>query len=411
MRSSMTAIALALTIGMGAPAIAAQQAQAQGQAQAQAQVKPSKGAHKAILELHLAVKANDAANIPAKLAAAQAAAKTDEDRYLIAVERYKAAKAANSEPAAMAALADIVSSSLVERDKLVPLTLELAVAQLKAKQTAQAQASLQRALAIEPNNPDALAFLGEAHHAGGRTSEAVEMYRKSLAASSASGQKAKEIRYKRAVELAAKAKMPAALELSRQWAAAYPNARTWSTALGVYASQTQMDEDRSLDLLRLMRATGAMNSSSDFQKYAGLALYRGYPAEAKAVLEEGIAAGKVNANDAAVKPLLAEARTKAKSDAIDVAKTVQAGKAAATAKAALTSAELLYGIGEYASAAEVYRAALGKPGADSAHLNLRLGMALANAGDKAAATSAFNAVTGAHAELAKFWLLYLSAAA
>jgi hypothetical protein len=35
-------------------------------------------------------------------------------------------------------------------------------------------------------------------------------------------------------------------------------------------------------------------------------------------------------------------------------------------------------------------------------------MALARAGDKAGATAALNAVTGPHAEIAKYWLTYLS---
>jgi hypothetical protein len=41
-------------------------------------------------------------------------------------------------------------------------------------------------------------------------------------------------------------------------------------------------------------------------------------------------------------------------------------------------------------------------------VNLHLGMALARAGDKAGATAALNAVTGARADIAKYWLAYVS---
>jgi hypothetical protein len=51
---------------------------------------------------------------------------------------------------------------------------------------------------------------------------------------------------------------------------------------------------------------------------------------------------------------------------------------------------------------------MGKPGVDPNVANLHLGMALARAGDKAGATAALNAVTGPRADIAKFWLLYLS---
>src|SRR3954452_19787839 len=45
---------------------------------------PSKQALKALVELQKAVAANDTANIPAKVAAAQAAATTKDDRYITA---------------------------------------------------------------------------------------------------------------------------------------------------------------------------------------------------------------------------------------------------------------------------------------------------------------------------------------
>ena len=59
-------------------------------------IKPSKQAQKAFVELQRAVNANDTANIPAKLAAAQAVANTPEDKYLLAQFQLKIALAANN---------------------------------------------------------------------------------------------------------------------------------------------------------------------------------------------------------------------------------------------------------------------------------------------------------------------------
>jgi predicted Zn-dependent protease len=89
----------------------------------------------------------------------------------------------------------------------------------------------------------------------------------------------------------------------------------------------------------------------------------------------------------------------------DLAKEALAGPAA---KLAVKTADAYYGYGDYAQAAELYRAALTKTGADVNLINLHLGMALARAGDKAGATAALNAVTGPRAELAKYWLVYLA---
>jgi hypothetical protein len=49
-----------------------------------------------------------------------------------------------------------------------------------------------------------------------------------------------------------------------------------------------------LDLLRLARATGALKSEADYDRYAYVTLTTGYPGEANAVLGEGIKAGVVD---------------------------------------------------------------------------------------------------------------------
>ena len=85
MKLMFATAALALT-AISAPAAAQSNAAAQpAQAQQPPNVKPSSKAMKPLVELQNAIKANDTANIPAKLAAAQAASTTKEDRYLVAV--------------------------------------------------------------------------------------------------------------------------------------------------------------------------------------------------------------------------------------------------------------------------------------------------------------------------------------
>ena len=77
----------------------------------------------------------------------------------------------------------------------------------------------------------------------------------------------------------------------------------------------------------------------------------------------------------------------------------------------MVTGDAYYGYGDYAKAAELYRAALTKSGVDKDLANLRLGMSLARAGDKSGATAALNAAGGAQSEVAKFWLTYLSTSA
>ena len=63
---------------------------------------------------------------------------------------------------------------------------------------------------------------------------------------------------------------------------------------------------------------------------------------------------------------------------------------------------------EAVAAGKLYRAALAKSGVDANLVNTRLGIALAASGDKAGAEAAFKAVTGPRAELANLWVAWLS---
>jgi hypothetical protein len=112
-----------------APATAAKPAAPPGP-----KISPSKAALKAIIELQTAVNAKDAANIPAKVAAAQAVAKSKEDNYLIAVFQRQAALDAQDNAALATAVGGIVGSGLVDTTQTAALYMDLGIKQFNAKQ-------------------------------------------------------------------------------------------------------------------------------------------------------------------------------------------------------------------------------------------------------------------------------------
>ncbi len=91
-----------------------------------------------------------------------------------------------------------------------------------------------------------------------------------------------------------------------------------------------------------------------------------------------------------------------------LAESATAQLAGSDGAALMVTANRYYGIGDYAKAAELFRAALGKSGVDKNQANLQLAIALAAAGDKAGAKAAFEAVGGNRTEVAKYWLAYLA---
>jgi predicted negative regulator of RcsB-dependent stress response len=120
-------------------------------------------------------------------------------------------------------------------------------------------------------------------------------------------------------------------------------------------------------------------------------------------MAEGLASGKIKASDPVVQEIQGVLKSKSAPTAAELA---AAEKGAAVPTAFLRVGDRYYGAGNYAKAADLYRQALAK-GADKDLANLRLGEALAMAGDKAGATAALNAVSGPQGEIAKYWLVYV----
>jgi hypothetical protein len=193
--------------------------------------------------------------------------------------------------------------------------------------------------------------------------------------------------------------------------AAYPTAKTWRDAIRIYQTSSALDDNALLDTMRLAQATGSLAGESDYFRFANTLVTKGFSGEAKLVLEQGFAAKSIDKSRATFSQLYALASTKAQGDRATLEASAQSALAAATARQAMVTAEAYYGYGDYQKSAELFRAALGKQGVDKDLANLRLGMALARAGDKAGATAALNAVGGAQAGVAKLWLTYVSTAA
>lgn len=365
---------------------------------------------KAYQEAQAALAANDVAGAAAKLAAAKAGATSPEERYLIAQLQLKLADKTKNEAEIAAALEAMLATGLVPQAQVPVVTLTLAKARYNAKQYDQAAALFERVIQLQPNNAEATNLLAQTRIVQGRGEDSLALLQKSIAQQTASGGKAPADLYERAVAVAYNARSPMALTLSRDWVAAYPSPATWADALRIYRNLNTLDPAATLDALRLTRAVNALKDA-DYERYAYIALMRGYPAEAKAVLEQGAAAGAIDVTKTPYKELFDESKKKAAGEAGGLDSAAQKALQSGAARQLVTTGDLLYGYGQYAKAAELYRAALAKSGVDKDLANLHLGLALANAGDKAGATAALKAVTGPRAELAKYALIYVGSPA
>jgi len=327
---------------------------------------------------------------------------------VIAKLQLKAAVDANDTAAMTKGVEAVLASGYAQPSELLTLSLGLGKLQYNAKAYDQAGAALDQALKIDPNNVEALVVLGETRNSQGRAAEGVALIEKAIAVRTSAGQKPEEAWYKRAVKLSFDAKLPTTPTLAREWVAAYPSPKNWRDAIRIYQTSTGLEDAALIDSMRLARATGALQGENDYFRYTNTLVTKGFPGEAKAVLDEGFAAKAIDKSRATFSQLYTVASSRSQGDRASLAASATAAKAAADGKKAMVTAEAYYGYGDYAQAAELYRAALTKSGVDKDLANLRLGMSLTGAGDKAGATAAFKAVGGAQASVAQLWLTYLA---
>ena len=369
----------------------------------QAKVKVSRGAVNALKALESAVKAKNAADVAAKVQEANAVAKTADDKYMVGVLQYQYGVAAKDDSMRAAGIEAMIASGF----KGVPLAElygDLGSTYTRLKQDQRAADAYQHALQLDPNNVDAVAANAEAKVAAGQVAEGIALLQKGIALQSAGGAKAPESWYKRALAIAYKAKLPQAVQLSRDWIQAYPTTTGWHDALAIYQNMTALDDAHALDLLRLKRAANVL-SASDYFKYGDIAVQKGFPGETKAVLEQGFAAKTIDKSNTSFSQLYALASQRSQGDRAGLPAAPAADQ---NAHRLIVLGDAYYGYGDYAKAAEFYRAAAAKGDAEASTANLHLGMALAGLGDKAGAIAALNKVGGDNAELAKYWLLYVN---
>jgi tetratricopeptide (TPR) repeat protein len=400
----------AASVLAGAPAEAKKKAPPAAAAQpGQRQYTFSKEERAALLPVETAVNAKDWVAAKAALPAAQAAAQGTDARYLLANKLLAIGIGTQDEALQAQAIDAIIASGGAPATDLRDLYYNQGALALKAGNRQKAEAAFTRQTEVAPNDADALVNLAQVKNDLRKPQEAVQLIERAIALKKAAGQTADESWYKYALKLAYDGKMtPQAIRLGRELVGTYPTAVNWRDSLLIYREVTNLDKSASLDLMRLMRASGALSGERDWFDFAYELDSGGLPGEAKAVLEEGSRLKMVDLNKSAFRELLRTASGRIAGDRASLPGEATRALAAANGTAALKTADAFLGYGDYAKAVELYRAALQKGSVDAGLANTRLGIALALAGNRAEAEAAFRAVSGARAELASYWLAWLA---
>lgn len=380
---------------------------------------------KAIQAAKPAVEAKNPAVAEPLVAQVEALSKNEDDRYVAAalrsdLEQQKIAAATGAgQPIDRTRQINALNALLNSPKTLQPAKAEIAVnlgiIYFNSKQYPQAITYFTQGQQLGSTEPNLASNIVRAKALSGDSQGSLAQLDQVVATQVQQKGKADEELYRFALSQTIKAKdAPATLSWMRRYLAAYPTAKNWRDMIKIYGLQQGSfitpSRTQSLDLYRLMRVTGALADQYDYQVYALTANQVGLPWEAKTVITEGRAKGKLPATgDTAALLTTANARIASEGS---LAPLETKAKAAADGKLAAQTGDAQLGSGNYTRAAELYRVALQKGGVDASEINTRLGIALAMGGDKAGAKSALAGVTGSPgADIAALWTTYIDLSA
>ena len=362
----------------------------------------------AFLTLKTALDTKNYAGAETAVRAAQNAATSSYARYLASALQLRLGAETNNRGLQTTAIDAMISSGAAPAAELPQLYRSQAALLLDAGKYEKAEASLARAAELAPNDPDVLLALAEVKILRKKNQESVPLMERAIAVRRTAGQAVPESWYKRAAAVAlANRAVPEAVRLTRELVMAYPSADNWRDAILVYRDAAPADANARIDALRLLREAKALAGERDYMELAQALSAAGLNIEAKATLDQGVAADMVDPAKATFKELIASTGRQATAERKTLASLESKAMAAATGAAALSAGDAHLGAGQYAKAAALYQAAIQKGSVDAGVAGTRLGIAHALAGQKAEAEAVFRTLNGPRADLASLWLVWL----
>jgi Tfp pilus assembly protein PilF/Ni,Fe-hydrogenase maturation factor len=271
-----------------------------------------------------------------------------------------------------------------------------------------ARASFQQAIDAGYNKSEAFPLLADTHFQEDDYATGLALYKAEMEAMVAGGQKPPREWIARALAAAYNNDQAIpAIEFATILAREYPGEETWRDAINIQRNLVLMEGPELLDLMRLADTLGVLSSDRDYLEYADAADVLRAPGEVKRILEKGIAAGKVSAEELVVKETLTSANSRVEDDKKDlVALEKEAMAPAATASLSTEAADAFLSYQMYDKAEAIYLLALGKPGVDESRANLRLGIAQLMLGKPDEAKASFAKVKGQRRPVAGLWAVY-----
>ncbi len=354
----------------------------------------------------------DVAGLAAQMPALVAAASTPDDKFAAGQLLVNVGVKTDSSPLQRQGLDLMLDSGKVSAADLPKNTFIAAQLAYNAKDYAAARARAEQAVAAGYSG-DAELLIAESYFAENQAPAGMQALDQAIARKVSAGQEVPENWLKRGLAQAYQAKLdPATVKYAGMLAQYYPSKTSWGDAIAVQRNIANYEGHDLLDLMRLAQRTDAMRYERDYADYITAADPRRLPGETQRIIDAGIAAGLLKAND----PFVSEARSIAagriKTDQADLGGLESdARKPSATVATLMAAGDAFLSYQQPAKAEEFYKLALAKPGVETPRVLTRLGIAQLDQRKFAEADANFLKVQGARQAIAQLWGIYAKQAA
>ena len=336
--------------------------------------------------------------------------KTAHETYLIERMRIAAASSAGDMAAAAKAFEAISGSGKVSPADKLRMIESIAGGYYRAKDYPKAVEWAQRYVREGGTSAQVQTLLIQAQYLSGDTAGVTKELMAEIQADEKAGKAPSEDRLKLLMNATARQPEGGAYTYAlERLVTYYPKKEYWAELIAGVQRKPGFSDRFSLDIYRLMLATGGMRSANDYMEMTQLALQAGFAAEGKAAIDKGFAAGMLGTGPEADRQKrlrdLANRKTEEARAEAPARETEALAAKEGTALLAVGFNQALSG--QAAKGVGLIEKAIAKGGLKRPEdAKLRLGQAMVLAGDPKAA-GVLRSVTGADgtADLARMWIM------
>jgi len=351
----------------------------------------------------------DVASVTGQFPAILAAAKTPDDRFAAGNLLLIAGNKTSSPQLQRQGLELMVASGKAPPEQIGQFQYFIGSLAFQAKDFAAARTALQASEQAGYTGPDVdiPGLIAESYFAEGNGQAAIDYIQQASEARTAAGGQVPETWLLKGLQSAYDQNLSSeAVEISNLLLKSYPTERNWMNSLQVINAMNDFQPQQQLDLLRLMRETGALSDRSEYVRYIEAADPRIMSNEVNAVLDEAVSSGQLSTGDTYYTEVKSIADQRAAQDRTDAPGLVSEAQSAGDPMLAMEAGDVVYSLGDYAQAETMYQMAVDKGATDRDTALTRLGMAQAKQGKFAEAQATLAQVSGARAPIAQMWSLY-----